>query len=198
MFKGYLTIVIWILLPFIVAFVIQRFVNRKKYRILESLISIFSGRISYFFMPKLIGSYQGSGFTISFTPAGKSSPPYVNFYLLFPVSFKITLTRENPIERFMKKLRLVRDIEINIPEFDKRYMIWANDKTRAQYFLSIDEIRDSINTIFELGFDSLSASRKGIKIIKPDYNLDTDLLRERVVKILDILLIIANRARQMG
>jgi len=198
MFKGYLTIIILILLTFIVAFVIQRFVNIRKYKVLESLIPIFNGRISYFFMPKLIGSYQGSRFTISFTPAGKSSPPYVNFYLLSPVSFKITLTKEDVIERFMKKLRLVREVEINIPEFDKRYMIWANDKTRAQYLLSIDEIRDSINTIFELGFDSLSTSKKGIKIIKPDYNLDIDLPKERVIKILDILLIIANRARQMG
>jgi len=199
MYKEYfLTFTIWILLPLIIVFVVSRFVNLKKYRVLERLIPILNGRISYFLMPKLTGIYQGSGFTISFTPASKNSPPHVNFCLLSPLPFKITLTKENPIERFLKKFRLVREIDINVPEFDKKYMIRTDDKNRAQYLLSIDEIRDAINAIFNLEFGSFSASKKGIKIIKPNYKLDIDLTQEKVLKILDNMLILANRAQQIG
>jgi hypothetical protein len=90
------------------------------------------------------------------------APPY--FRITIPCSsqgaFKIT--RETKFDRFFKRLGICVELDTHDPEFDDRFYITTDTIPFTRACLERRENRESIRTVFDLGFNHLKHDGKAI------------------------------------
>lgn len=98
----------------------------------------------WFSMPSLRGSYKGHqmemGYFQQTEGSGKHRHSHTYFYAKMMVTsapqFYLTVSREGLMSWLGKSVGLTSEIEMGVPEFDKKYLITTNNALRAKRILS--------------------------------------------------------------
>lgn len=164
--------------------------NIKKNRALRSISSHFNGSVSRFsFFPVLKGEYHGLKFSITLTPASKSSPPQLKVSLRKGCTMKLSISRESFSTNLGKKIGLLREVNINDESFDKEFLILSNDYAKAASYLSNETIKNTIRKLFIDGFYYIGANGRVVTVRKQNYILGKDLNIAFVREVLQSLIL---------
>ncbi|MDD5585130.1 MAG: hypothetical protein PHV55_08765 [Candidatus Omnitrophica bacterium] len=154
-------------------------------KVLNKLENHFNGAISRrSLFPIFKGQYQGLDFYVRLDPAGKNTPPYLTVFLSKECSATLKIYQETELSVLGKKIGLVREIKINDEIFDGKYLIFSNNPQHVTLYLGNADIKNAVTEIFNDGFTSITANKKGITIRKPDYDPNSDLSPESMTKAL--------------
>lgn len=80
-----------------------------------------------------------------------SSAFQIEFHVKPP--FKLSIRKENIDTRISKKIGLVKEIKINVPDFDNKYLILSDDKMLSEQYLYNPRIREIIEYIDSKGWN---------------------------------------------
>ncbi|GEM_PF-1874766 len=137
------------------------------------------------FTPSMTGSYKGKNIKLEIRPGGKNSPPYLYIWLYASSQFSLNVYPEGALQKLGKKLGVVNEIQIDVPEFDEKFVIKADQASLATNFLSSETNRKIIESIISTGFPSVDIRRSEIEIYKPTYKVETELQPEQLQPVLD-------------
>jgi len=140
---------------------------------------------SSFLVPAISGIYKGKTIKIEIRPGGKNSPPYIYVWLYTPSQFNLTVYPEGTLQKIGKKVGLVTEIEIGVPEFDDRFVIKSDQSGLAVNFLLSDMNRKIIESILSTGIPVVEIRRGEIEIYKPTYNIQPDISVDQLKPLLD-------------
>jgi len=121
--------------------------SRKKLKEIFDQIAVKIGGItktSFLSLPGVEGNYKGIPVKIIYNSGGENNPPYFKITFSKKPPFILTLYEENPLTRFGKKFGLVKEVVLNVPDFDEKFFIRTNDKMRGTVFLSDYRNRETI------------------------------------------------------
>lgn len=176
----------------IFGFAILRMISRN--RSLKKLGEVFQGYVpGLALFPNFKGEFQGMNFYVSLFERSKSSPSYLNIALLKGPSFKLSIYKQSFLGDLGKKIGILREIEINDPEFDRQFMIFSNDAQRAAAYLRQEEVKNTIRCLMKEGFTALKISPKQTMIRKPNYQLEKDIEGQRIKDILLLLSLLVRK-----
>lgn len=142
------------------------------------------------FFPALSGSYRGKAIWIEIRPGIRNSPPRLYLQLYTPTRFTLTVYPEGIVQKFGKKIRLIRDLQIDVPDFDEKFVIKTDQPPLAIRFLSSEAVRRTMENLINMGFPSVMIRKDVIKISRQLYDLDTDISREQLKPVLDGLVVL--------
>jgi hypothetical protein len=178
-------------------FVVNRGVKRKFLEIAP----LVNGRVetSVFGTPRVQGIYGDTPFGIRYERGSRSSPAKVVVELHRGVPFKLLLRKESLDTRLSKKLGLLKEMQLGIPDFDESVFIQTDDAARTQAFLGDHGTREVIKEIHDRGC-SLGFTAERIQLTRPlraksgivflSYNL---IGAQEVVELLGKLHLLAGR-----
>ncbi len=142
---------------------------------------------SSFGTPRVEGHYQDVGFRVLYEHGMQNSPAVLRVRILKAPGFALGFRREGLDTKLSKRIGLMKDLKIGVPDFDDEFFIETSDRTRCLAYLSGSENRDSIRRIYGLGWrarfdkDWLELS----KSLRPTKGLTFDptslLEREKIV-----------------
>ena len=138
-----------------------------------------------FLVPAMSGSYKGKNIKIEIRPGGKNSPPYLYVWLYASSQFSLNVYPEGALQKLGKNLGLVKEIQIDVPEFDEKFVIKADQAALAAKFLSSEMNRKIIESILSTGYPSVDIRRSEIEIYKPTYNVQNDVSTDQLQPVLD-------------
>ncbi|MHC9541457.1 MAG: hypothetical protein AB9903_18285 [Vulcanimicrobiota bacterium] len=138
-----------------------------------------------FLVPAMSGSYKGKNIKIEIRPGGKNSPPYMYVWLYTNSQFNLNVYPEGALQKLGKNLGLVNEIQIDIPEFDEKFVIKADQAALATKFLSSEINRKIIESLLSTGFPSVDIRRSEIEIYKPTSNVQNDVSTGQLQPVLD-------------
>jgi hypothetical protein len=166
-------------------------INSSK-KVLNKLKPQFNGFVSFRFFSAIFNAqYQGLDFFVRLDPGGKNTPPYLVIFLSKECSATLRICREGTLSYIGKKIGLVHEVKVNDEAFDAKYLIFSNNPQHATIYLGNADIKNAVTEIFNDGFDSITANKKGITIRKPAYDSNFDLLPENITKALQRVSIVA-------
>ncbi len=177
-----------IILAFAIVFIFV--FNKRRVKTLSPLLKEFGAKALYFPFLALKGKYNDVNFKISFIPASRHSPSYLNIYFYRKISFSLTIRKDSSLVRFGKKFGFVHDIKTRDPEFDREFVVESRNKGTVLSILTRPEVKQAIRDIFGAGFTVLKA-RKEFFINKPNYRFKEDVTADKIRFILERLFIIA-------
>lgn len=138
-----------------------------------------------FLVPAISGVYKGKTIKIEIRPGGKNSPPYIYVWLYTSSQFNLTVYPEGSLQKLGKKVGLITEIEIGVPEFDDRFVIKSDQSGLATNYLSSDLNRKVIESILSTGIPVIEIRRGEIEIYKPTYNVKVDTGVDQLKPLLD-------------
>jgi len=188
-------IALFIAILFVVAVVLTFVVTGPaRNKTLKSVVERFDGSFAIFtFWPTVKGKYQGFEFHIVLVPAGKSSPEKLIVRLLKPSVFTLSVSRETALARLGKKIRLINEIQINDPSFDKEFLIFSNRPVQTVHLLN-GSAKSILRELFASGFQTFRIDATSVSLLKPNYTLETDVAPARIEDILQKLLTLSSNA----
>ncbi|MFH0795454.1 MAG: hypothetical protein V2A65_00145 [Candidatus Omnitrophota bacterium] len=120
---------------------------------------------SFFSLPGVEGNYKGIPVKIIYNGGGEDTLPYFKITFSRKPPFWLTLYEENSLTTFGKKLRLVKEVVLNVPDFDEKFFIRTNDKMRSIVFLSDSRNRETIMHLHQQGW-RLTFGKSAVEVQK--------------------------------
>lgn len=140
------------------AMVVLILITARKQQLarLKKLTSCLSGDIpSFSLAPVFYGDYLGIRFAVMLAPASEGSGEHLQISVYKETSLRLRLYRESYFSQIGKKIGLLREVEINDPLFDEKYLIFSNQPKLAINYLQSREVKDAINELFCRNFGGL-------------------------------------------
>ncbi|MCX5641683.1 MAG: hypothetical protein NTY10_00330 [Candidatus Omnitrophica bacterium] len=139
----------------ILSFVVARNRSGKEAGKMAEIAIGIKGRLkkSLFMSPVIEVSDQGSPMVISYFCGGsKSGPPHLDVSLVKKPPFRLLLTKEGAVPQIFKKAGLIREMVINVPDFDNKFLIQTSDKMKCLMYLSDYRKREIIESLYAGGW----------------------------------------------
>jgi hypothetical protein len=165
---------------------------RYKGYLKTAALCLDSPQILGFFSPRLIGKFSGCSVKITTRPGGRSSPPIITMCLYTPTPFDLTIYREGTMQKIGKKMGVISEIQIGVPDFDDRYIIQTNSYLHAETFLSDRTIRDTIDFFFTSGYANFQIVDGALRLTRISNDMGYDLQHPTVQAILQKMVDLAH------
>lgn len=165
--------------------------NQMKKHLQELAATFDSPQIGGFAPIFLEGYYKGKKVRIELVSGGKNSPPYLTIKLFADIPFTLTISQEGTMTKLGKKIGLVREMEIGIPDFDDKFLIQSGQPDMAKQYLMNEINRRIVDSIIKTGFTSIDARDGKLLILKPTYNQGAETRPSFVHPLLDGLIVMS-------
>jgi len=123
----------------ILSLIVVRNRSGKEAKKMAEIAAGINGRLknSLFIPPSIEADYKGSRMGISYFRGGnKSGPPHLDVSLFKKPPFRLSLTMEGAVPQIFKKTGLIKELVINVPDFDRKFLIQTSDKMKCLMYLS--------------------------------------------------------------
>ncbi len=106
------------------------------------------------FMPPSVGvDYRGSRMAINYFRGGnKNGPPHLDIFLFKKPPFRLSIIQRTALPKILQNISLLKNMVINVPDFDNKFLIRTSDKAKCLIYLSNYRKREVIEGLYASGW----------------------------------------------
>lgn len=134
---------------------------------------------------------DGSTYEYQYTPGSQYSPASFTVRVPCPSQGAFYVAKENRLDRFAKRIGLVREIQTGDPEFDDRFFVQTECEGFTSSALESPECRSAIQFLFQLGFTAVRLKKNKLEAVWQPFSPKKQYVDEKLLDKTSSLLIAA-------